>query len=71
MDEKYHELALRYAWSLDGCATAVIGIISMEELDENVRRARAFMPLSDGERAAALEVGQQLASDWGAHLGPV
>jgi uncharacterized protein len=71
MDEHDHELALRYAWSLEGCATAVIGMISKDELDENVRRARTFTPLSDDERSAALELGKQLASEWGVHLGPL
>jgi uncharacterized protein len=69
MDEKYHDLALRYAWSLPGCASAVVGMVSAEELDENIMRARAFTPLSDQERAELAEAGKLMASEWGEHLG--
>jgi uncharacterized protein len=65
----HHEQALRYALSLEGCACAVIGIVSADELHENVERARAFMPLDDAERAELLKTGSDLAVEWGEHLG--
>lgn len=69
MAGEHHERALRYALSLEGCATAVIGMVNTFELDENVRRARAFVPLTDMEREALAEEGKVLAEEWGAHLG--
>ena len=69
MDEKYHDLALRYAWSLPGCASAVVGMVDSEELDENIRRARAFTALNDEERMELLEAGKAIAKEWGEHLG--
>lgn len=71
MDPDRHEVALRYALSLEGCATAVVGMINTAELEENVRRARAFAPLTDGERDALTVQGRMLAHEWGEHLGPV
>lgn len=44
------ETALRYVWSHD-IATAAVGIHSLEELEENIRMARRFVPMSDEERA--------------------
>ena len=71
MHSEHHELALRYAWSLEGCATAVIGMINNDELDENVRRARAFTPLTEAEREQLRSIGEELAREWGPHLGEV
>lgn len=70
MDEADQEMALRYALSLESCATAVVGMISMAELDENIRRARAFTILSAEERGVLAERGRALAREWGEHLGP-
>jgi uncharacterized protein len=69
MDEKYHDRALRYAWSLPGCASAVVGMVSSEELDENIMRARSFAPLRNEERAELAEAGKTIAVEWGEHLG--
>ena len=69
LDAEQHDLALRYALSLEGCATAVIGMNSSEELEENVRRARAFTPLTTAEHEALLASGAGLAHEWGPHLG--
>src|SRR5688572_16472647 len=55
MDSDHHEQALRYALSLEGCACAVIGMVTADELQENVERARAFTPLGDAERAELLQ----------------
>jgi predicted aldo/keto reductase-like oxidoreductase len=66
----YHEQAFRYALSLEGCATAVIGVSTMQELEENVRRARAFQPLTTEEQEDLRAAGRIMAARWGAHLGP-
>ena len=70
MSREQHDQALRYALSLEGCASAVVGMISIAELEENVRRARAYMPLTDNERADLLAAGKDVALTWGEHLGP-
>lgn len=67
----YHEQAFRYALSLEGCATAVIGIASMQELEDNVRRARGFQPLTDDEQNDLRAAGRIMATRWGEHLGPL
>jgi predicted aldo/keto reductase-like oxidoreductase len=67
----YHEQALRYALSLEGCATAVIGMASMQELEENVKRARAFKPLTAEETEDLRAAGRIMAERWGSHLGPL
>ena len=71
LDAEHHSLALRYALSLEGCTTAVIGMVNGTELDDNVRRARAFTPLTEGELAELLATGAELARAWGPHLGSV
>jgi hypothetical protein len=69
MEAQHHEQALRYALSLEGCACAVIGMVSADELHENVERARDFIPLSAAERTELLKSGEALAAEWGEHLG--
>ncbi len=71
MPGDYRDRALRYVWSLEGCATAVVGMVSSAELRENIERAEAFEPLSDGEQAALVEPGLRLAREWGPHFGAV
>jgi aryl-alcohol dehydrogenase-like predicted oxidoreductase len=67
----YHEQALRYALSLEGCATAVVGMSSMRELEENVHRARSFQPLTEAEHSDLRAGGRIMAERWGPHLGPL
>ena len=71
MPRAYHDQAFRYALSLDGCATAVIGVCTMQELEDNVRRARAFKPLTDDEREDLRAAGSIMVARWGPHLGVV
>lgn len=66
----YHEQAFRYALSLEGCATAVVGMATMHELEENVRRARGFKPLTAEEQEDLRAAGRIMAARWGPHLGP-
>jgi len=54
--------ALRYAWS-QPVATVVCGMTSREQLEENVRAAREFKPLSKQEEAELLEKARPAARD--------
>ena len=71
MPRQYHDLAYRYALSLEGCASAVIGMLNRRDLHENVQRARTFQPLSGEEWERVGQIGPELAGKWGAHLGEV
>jgi uncharacterized protein len=48
---------------------AVIGMATPSELQENLRRARTFSPLTSGEEQSLMKIGRTLASEWGAHFG--
>ncbi len=50
---------LRYALGLD-LDTAVVGAETIEQVEENVRTAAEYAPLSEAERKAALEQGRLL-----------
>ena len=63
--------AFRYAQSLPNIATVVIGMYDSRELDQNIRWARAFKPLSDDEQRRLLARGKRMAADWGNVYGPV
>jgi len=71
MPEERRDSAFRYALSLEGCATAVVGMASRAELWENVERARRFQPLDPAESAALAGPGRELARRWGPRFGPV
>lgn len=63
--------AFRYAQSLPNISTVVVGMYGREELDENVRFARTYQPLSEQEMAELSEQGRRLAESWGEPYGPV
>ncbi len=63
--------AFRYALSLPHVSTAVIGMYNRRELEENLRYAREYTPLSPDERQALLAEGKQLATKWKLPYGPV
>jgi uncharacterized protein len=65
------DVAFRYALSQPRVACAVIGMATQRELADNLRRARAFTPLSFLEVRRLREVGGLLAREWSDHLGPV
>ena len=52
MLKEYAVDALRFVLGLDGVDAAVVGIDSIEQLEANVRAARAFTPLSSAARQA-------------------
>jgi len=66
-----HEAALRYALGLPGVSTAVVGVFSEPELEQNVEWTRRFSPLDGADSLTAEHVGRQVAADWGPHYGAV
>jgi predicted aldo/keto reductase-like oxidoreductase len=67
--ERYAD-AVRYSLSVPGVATAVIGMLTPEQVRENAAMVRTFRPLSPDEAATLSEEGKALAARWGAHRGP-
>ncbi|GJL78048.1 MAG: oxidoreductase [Nitrospinaceae bacterium] len=65
------EMALRYALSQPGVASAAIGMATSAELHQNVEWAKNFKPLTFREMAQLRTMGKNLAADWGPHLGSV
>jgi len=63
--------AIRYALSLPGVATAVIGFNYVEQVRQAVAVAKAYRPLTAAERRELDSAGKTLAAAWGEHLGPV
>lgn len=60
-----------HSLGLPGVCTAVIGFGTPDEVRQAVAVARAYRPLSAGERAALLAEGQKLAQARGLYYGPV
>jgi len=65
------ELAIRYALSLPGVASANLGVHTAEQLRQDVELVKRFVPLSAEEDQRLSELGKELAEDWGEHFGPV
>lgn len=70
LDDQHVPMALRYALSVPGVATADLGCYSAEQIRHNVRMCKEFRPLSAAEEAKLLETGKGLAATWGEHFGP-
>jgi hypothetical protein len=68
---EHYRMAIRYALGLEGVSTLVIGMKSLEELNAAVETIRTAKPLSAAERDLLVREGKRLASQWGAHFGPV
>lgn len=71
LPQNYHDMAFRYALSQPQVCTTAIGMVTHQELKENLRRARTFHPLSSLEARRLHGVGALLARQWNDHLGPV
>ncbi|MGA1197602.1 MAG: aldo/keto reductase [Candidatus Latescibacterota bacterium] len=65
------ETALHYALGLKGVGTAVVGMFSIAELEQNIAWARNYQPLSANQLAVIDREGQDLAKEWGEHFGPL
>ncbi|MFZ5833119.1 MAG: aldo/keto reductase [Planctomycetota bacterium] len=70
LDEQYIPLAIRYALSLPGVATANIGVHTIDQLKSNLEVVRRFTPLNEAEQANCAMLGRKLSADWGPHFGP-
>ncbi len=68
---KYLKEAFRYAQSLPGVSSAVIGMATQTELHQNLQWAKSFKNLSSREAAQLIKLGKKLASEWGPHLGKI
>ena len=66
-----HQQAFYYAAGLPGVATVVIGVFSVEELEQNVLWARNLRELRADEQARLDELGHSAAASLGEHFGPV
>ncbi len=71
MPAEYRDMAFRYALSQPQVSCAVIGMATHQELEENLRRARTFSPLSVGEARHLRLAGPFFARQWSDHFGPV
>ena len=65
-----HQSALRYALSLDGVSIAVVGMFSVEEVEENTAYARSYEPMDAPEMSILEDEGRELAETWKDHFGP-
>jgi aryl-alcohol dehydrogenase-like predicted oxidoreductase len=63
--------ALRYAYSLPGVATVVVGCHDREELDQVLAVVRSLQPLSQADQRQLELRGRELAKQWGPIYGPV
>lgn len=70
VDDFDYELALRWALSLPGVATAVVGMYSEQELQQNIEWARRARPLNEAEQKKLHDQAHHLATHWGEHFGP-
>jgi hypothetical protein len=65
------EMALRYAMSIPGVATANLGCHNEEQIRQNVEMLKRLKPLTDQEHQKLAAIGRQLAPEWGPHYGDV
>jgi predicted aldo/keto reductase-like oxidoreductase len=65
------ELAIRYALSAPGVASANLGVHHQQQVRQNVEFVKRFRPLSPEEQQMLTQLGRELAGQWGAHFGPV
>lgn len=68
MPEKLREASLRYCLSVPGVALAVIGMRTIEELEQNVAWVKAFRPLTEDEAKELKKETVAIAKKWGVHL---
>jgi predicted aldo/keto reductase-like oxidoreductase len=67
----HYESAIRYALGLDGVSAVILGLRDSAEIRKAVATVQAYRPLEAGELETLLARGKQMASEWGAHFGPV
>jgi aryl-alcohol dehydrogenase-like predicted oxidoreductase len=64
------ETALRYALSLEGVTSAVVGMHTVDQVRQNLAIAARFEPLAADEMARLVDAGRALAKEWGPRFGP-
>lgn len=71
LGERDHHAAFRYALGLPHVATAVIGMFTVAEIEQNIAWAQNWEALTseDGQRLA--DEGRTVAAEWGPHFGEV
>jgi aryl-alcohol dehydrogenase-like predicted oxidoreductase len=60
--------SLRFALGVEGVAVAVLGMRTIQELEQNVEWALSFEPLTPAESKELKTKTVALAKEWGAHL---
>ena len=65
------EPAIHYALGVPNVCTAVIGCKSIEQVRLAGQAARRYRPMSREQHQALMKHGEQLAKEWGQHLGEV
>ncbi len=68
MPAELREASFRFVQSISGVVTAVIGMGSVRELEQNVQWAKTFKPMGAAEANALKKKTVALAKAWGAHL---
>ncbi len=71
MPKQNLNISLRYALSQPGVSSAVIGMATSAELNQNIQWVRDFKPLTSREVTQLKNMGKNLASEWGAHFGSI
>jgi len=65
------EPAIHYALGVPSVCTAVIGCKSIEQVRLAGQAARRYRPMSREQHLTLMKHGEQLAKEWGQHLGEV
>jgi uncharacterized protein len=68
MPEELRQASFRYALSIPSVALAVIGMGSMQELEQNIQWAKEFRPMKPEEATELKKKSLEVAKKWGAHL---
>jgi predicted aldo/keto reductase-like oxidoreductase len=68
MPEDLRQASFRFAQSVRGVALTVIGMGTIQELEQNVQWAREFKPMTVAEANELKAKSVALARQWGAHL---
>jgi aryl-alcohol dehydrogenase-like predicted oxidoreductase len=68
MPEDLRQAAFRFAQSVKGVALTVIGMGTIQELEQNVQWAKEFKPMTMAEANELKAKSVALAQQWGAHL---
>lgn len=69
--KQHYQRAVRYALGIPGLSVAIMGIKSVNELEQAVRAVRSYRPLGGQELSETLAEGKQMALELGEHRGPV